>query len=386
MGNVTLFRYLNENREHLNNPEIINLFKKAVDDLLRFQTDGIKEFPIKYARPVSGFDKRSVMFDLNYFKYSFVKTNEITFDENKLEDDFERFAEILLQADSNYFMYRDFQSRNIMMHNDQYWYIDFQGGRKGPLQYDLISLIFQAGANLPEEVRESLYGYYIEKLNKKLPHSVDDFEKYYSDFVFFRLMQVLGAYGFRGLFQRKGHFLESIYPALNILETQLDKRHFTAHLPELNRILENLIKRKEQYKPVAVEPEKLTVEINSFSYKKGGVPYDFSTNGGGFVFDCRALPNPGRLAELRDFTGKDIEVVRYLEQFKEIDNFKKNNFNLVDQSINNYLKRGFSRLQVNFGCTGGKHRSVYMAEALKKHLKNRPELLIVVRHMGQDKL
>ncbi len=383
LGDTTLLKYIEENRNKLNGDEIVSLFKRAVDDLLLFQTEGIKGLNLSYAFPVSQFDKRSILWDLNYFKYSFVKTNEIETDENRLEDDFETFASVLLGAKAEYFQYRDFQSRNIMIHDNRYWYIDFQGGRKGPLEYDLVSLIYQAKAGLTPDQRDELYSYYLKKLQTIEPGATESFKKHYKYFVYFRLMQVLGAYGFRGLFQRKPHFLESIYPAISALEQQLQRCEFPGNMPELRNILLKIKEIKERYRPVSNTNDILTVEINSFSYKKGGIPYDISPNGGGFVFDCRALPNPGRLPQLRDYTGKDKPVVEYLENFEEIAFYKKNVFGIVTQSINNYLKRGFSRLQVNFGCTGGKHRSVYMAEALRSYLSKKEGIRIVVNHKEQ---
>ncbi len=385
LGDTTLLQYLEKNREQLSGEEIEKLFQRVIDDLLRFQMEGIKGLKPEYAYPLAEFNRRSVLWDLNYFKYFFIKTNEISFDENLLENDFQAFADVLMQPARDFFHYRDFQSRNIMMKEDAFWYIDFQGGRRGPLPYDLISLLYQAKAQLTEEQREHLYHYYLEHLAHLQPNAVSEFEKYYSDFLFFRLMQVLGAYGFRGLFQRKPHFLESIYPAISTLEQQLDKRHRTIETPELLSVFNRIISIKEKFHAPLFPKEKLRVEINSFSYKKTGIPYDMSPNGGGFVFDCRALPNPGRIPQLRDFTGKDKPVIAYFSQFNEISMFKTNTFNLVEQSIANYLSRHFTRLQINFGCTGGKHRSVYMAEALKHHLEKRENLTIVVKHLEQEK-
>ncbi len=385
LGNTTLLKYLEENRRNLTEDKIVSLFKKAIDDLLLFQIEGIKGLNLNYAFPVSEFNKRSIFWDLNYFKYSFVKTNELEFDENSLEDDFDTFSQLLLGTKLVFFQYRDFQSRNIMLFENKYWYIDFQGGRKGPLEYDLVSLVFQAKAGLTQNQRNKLFDYYLEKLSETEPSAVESFKTHYRHYVFFRLMQVLGAYGFRGLFQRKPHFLESIYPAVNTLEEQLNYWGFPDNMPELKNLLFNITKLKNKFLPVPTADKNLTVEINSFSYKKSGIPYDISPNGGGFVFDCRALPNPGRLPQLRDYSGKDKPVIEYLEKFEEIEFFKKKVFGIVDQSIDNFLGRGFTRLQVNFGCTGGKHRSVYMAEALKSHLSRRDKVIVIINHKERDK-
>ncbi len=386
LGDTTLLKYLEENKNILPEDDLLKLFHRAIDDLLHFQIDGIKDFKTTYAYPVPEFNKRSIIWDLNYFKYSFIKTNELTFNENRLEDDFTTFAHILMQTNCNYFLYRDFQSRNIMLHNEHFWYIDFQGGRKGPLQYDLISLIYQAKAGLTIPQRDKLYNYYIKKLAAINPEIVADFEKYYSDFVLFRLIQVLGAYGFRGLFQRKPHFLESIYPAITTLKQQLQNNTILSEVPELINVLQQITKIKDNFKPLTAINNTLLVEINSFSYKKHGIPYDISPNGGGFVFDCRALPNPGRISELRNYTGKDKIIIDYFEQHKEITEFKTNVFNIVNKSINNYTKRHFTRLQVNFGCTGGRHRSVYMAEQLKKFLEKQKNISTIVKHFELENI
>ena len=358
----------------------------VIKDLLRFQIEGIKDLDISKAYPAKEFDYRSVMWDLNYFKYSFVKTNDISFDENLLENDFENFAKSLLKTGTNFFMYRDFQARNIMVKNEKLWYIDFQGGRKGPLQYDVVSLLFQAKANLPDKFRNELLEVYLKGLEEILTGQSADFKKYYPHFVYFRLMQVLGAYGFRGLFQRKSHFLQSIPFAIKNLKNFLENNPFPDEYPELKKVLLQIANLKGYDFPV-FSKEKLNVFITSFSFKKTGYPVDITENGGGFVFDCRALPNPGRIVELRNFTGLDKEIKDYLAPQKEIKEFLDNVFALVDLSIDNYLERGFLNLAVNFGCTGGQHRSVYSAEMLKKHLndKYRKKLNIILKHIELDK-
>ena len=365
---------------------IKGVYHKAVKDLLRFQVEGIKDLDISKAYPSGSFDYRSVMWDLNYFKYSFVKTNDISFDENLLENDFERFAKSLLDTDLNFFMYRDFQARNIMVKDDSLWYIDFQGGRKGPLQYDVVSLLYQAKAALPDEFRDELLEVYLRGLEEILPGQSADFKKYYPHFVYFRLMQVLGAYGFRGLFQKKSHFLQSIPFAIENLKNFMDTNPFSDEYPELKNVLIQIADLKSYDFPT-FSKDKLNVLITSFSYKKTGYPVDITENGGGFVFDCRALPNPGRIAELKDFTGLDKEVIEYLETKHEVKRFLDNIFELVDLSIDNYLERGFSNLAVNFGCTGGQHRSVYSAEKLKKHLneKYNGKLNIILKHIELEK-
>ena len=340
---------------------------RVVDDLVRFQAEGIKGLDLSVAFPTGRFDKRSVMWDLNYFKYYFVKTNDIIFDENILEDDFNLLAEHLLQAESDFFMYRDFQARNIMVNKYDLSYIDFQGGRKGPLQYDVISLLYQAKANLPDEFREELLEAYLKKLEKTLPGQKEKFLKTYPLFIYFRLMQVLGAYGFRGLYQRKAHFLQSIPLAIENLK-QVVKRYPVVDYPELGNVIEQITKLTD-YRYTPFSKDKLTVTISSFSFKKSGIPVDITENGGGHVFDCRALPNPGRIKELKEYTGLQDPVIKYLESKQEMSDFLHHVFSVVDQSVDNYLERGFNNLMVSFGCTGGKHRSVFSAENLKRHLK-----------------
>lgn len=365
-GNITLLDLLLQ--EGLTD-KVKGYYFRVVSDLVRFQAEAIRGLDLSVAFPAGSFDKRSIMWDLNYFKYYFVKTNDITFDENLLEDDFVLMASRLLQTDSDFFMYRDFQARNIMVNRETLSYIDFQGGRKGPLQYDVISLLYQAKANLPETFREELLNTYLEKLESILPGQRDKFMSTYPMFIFFRLMQVLGAYGFRGLFQHKAHFLQSIPYAIENLKRVLQKYPMPG-FPELNRIFEQIGKLKD-YHFVSLPHDKLTVSLSSFSYKKSGIPLDITENGGGHVFDCRALPNPGRIAELKEFTGLQPPVIEYLKDKQEMTDFLDHVFAIVDQSVDNYLERGFNSLMVSFGCTGGKHRSVFSAENLKRYLQEK---------------
>jgi len=380
LGNTNLFYYVSQGIDE----KVISYYKSAIRDLLKFQIEGIKGLDLDVAYPVKSLDQRSIMWDLNYFKYYFVKPNGIIFNENKLEDDFEAFSQYLLNSDLNYFMYRDFQSRNIMIYNDELWYIDFQGGRKGPLQYDLVSLLFQARAQLSEELRSDLKSYYLSELEKTVPGKSNSFNKYYNEFIYFRLMQVLGAYGFRGQLQRKTHFLKSIKLAIESLSTQLKFAAPNLELPELLSVFKQIIETSPSNNKVN-KLDKLSVSINSFSYIRSGIPDDPTQNGGGFVFDCRALPNPGRIRELRDYSGLQMPVINYLENKPELSRFLENIYGLIDQSISNYIERGFEHLQVNFGCTGGKHRSVFCAEKLADHLKKtNAKIDIRLNHLMAD--
>ena len=364
--------------------EVLSFYKQVLDDLIRFQVDGIQQLDMDVAYPVKEFDQKSIHWDLNYFKYYFIKPHELDFDESKLEKDFIRFSDVLLKADSSFFMYRDFQARNILIKDNKPWFIDFQGGRIGPLQYDLVSLLYQAKANLPTEIKDELYAYYLLKLEKKIPEISSTFNKYYTYFIYFRLMQVFGAYGFRGLIQRKGHFLSSIPFAIQNLRDLLLNTNLTEDFPELGKIFMQIIELKNY--PIKLdEKTKLTVRINSFSYKKTSYPIDYSDNGGGFVFDCRSLPNPGRIKSLRDYNGTQEPIINYLQEKKEVATFLDNAFSLVGQAVDNYLERGFSNLEVSFGCTGGKHRSVYSVEQLSAYLKKYGDQIVIQkRHIQQD--
>ena len=362
LGSEDLFSIVLNRGEQAARP----FYLKVVEDLIRFQLEGGENLDYDVAYPVSEFNRRSIIWDLNYFKYYFVKTHDLLFDEYRLEDDFQAFADLLMQSSSVYFMYRDFQSRNIMLHNDEPWYIDFQGGRKGPLPYDLASLLYQARANLSDPFRQEMYRHYLQILESELPEEVESFEIQFPYFVLFRTMQVLGAYGYRGMIQRKGHFLTSIPFAAENLPKLLSEK-FKERFPELYNVLKE-IPGLEQYRIKVEKSTKLKVEITSFSFKKTGYPADHTENGGGFVFDCRALPNPGRIDDLKEFNGTQDPIIHYLSGKEEVKDFLENIYKVVDQSVANYIERGFTNLQVNFGCTGGKHRSVYSAENLKAHL------------------
>lgn len=380
LGDETLLNILEKKKINGSDAAMVSLYKPVLDDLLDFQLEGIQGLNLEYAFPVTTFTEQSVKWDLNYFKYYFIKSNNLDFDEQKLEDDFNAFTQRIMAAEMNFFNYRDFQARNIMRFEDQWWYIDFQGGRKGPLAYDLVSLLYQAKAGLSENVRSQLLDYYFMKLDEKIPGKSSEVKVHFNDYLYFRLMQVMGAYGFRGLFQGKPHFIQSIPLAIENLYEQMKLKPLGTEFTEMKKIFNQIIELKPQYETPDTEASVLTVIINSFSYKISGIPLDYTDNGGGFVFDCRALPNPGRIKKLMDFNGTELPVIEFLEKEPTVQDFMKNAFQLVDQSIENYLERGFNHLQVNFGCTGGKHRSVFMAEALAKHLGKRVGVKVEVHH------
>ena len=336
--------------------------------LPRIQNLGRQNLNFQYAYPRDAFDNQSMMWDLNYFKYYFLKLINLFFDEQELENDFQTFINFLLRAESDFFLFRDFQSRNIMLKNDNVYFIDYQGGRRGALQYDLASLLYDGKANLSNSDREKLFAIYLDEAEKVLSIERQNFIRYFDGFVLIRILQALGAYGYRGYFERKSHFLLSIPYALKNLSFLLENSKNLPDIPLLRELLVALI--QSPIFPSLSKRNILTVTITSFSYKKG-IPQDFSANGGGFVFDCRALPNPGREKLYANATGKDISVIAYLEKYSEVAQFKERTFALVESSVNNYLERKFTNLMVNFGCTGGQHRSVYFAEQLQKYLKEK---------------
>ncbi len=381
-GNNTLFDLLM--REGLSR-EVKDYYFQAMEDIVRFQAEGINGLDLSVAFPAPEFNTESIHWDLNYFKYYFVKTNPIVFDEKLLENDFNTFAQKLLNAESSFFMFRDFQARNIMVNDGKLTYIDFQGGRKGPLHYDVVSLLYQAKANLPQSFKDELLEHYLTRLEAVLPGRKESFLNDFPYFIYFRLMQVLGAYGFRGIYQRKAHFLQSIPLAIESLRNLLALHPLTG-FDELNAVFKQIIALNDFNYKLLVK-NKLNITLSSFSYKKSGPPVDITENGGGFVFDCRALPNPGRMPELRDFTGLQEPVISFLKNQVEMTRFLENVFSIVDQSVDNYLERNFNHLMVSFGCTGGKHRSTFSAENLFRHLKEKygDKLDVRLKHIQLEK-
>ncbi len=362
--------------------KVINLYKKALGHLVKLQVLGHQGLDYTKAYPTERFDRQSIIDDLNYFKYYFVKPHEeIDFNETRLGKDFEAFADFVSQAPCDFFMYRDFQSRNIMVNDGELYFIDFQGGRKGPLNYDVVSLLYQVKAQIPQATRDELVDYYKAELSQYINPEAVKFDTYQPYFVYLRLMQVLGAYGFRGLIQKKSHFIESIPYALREIEA-LSKAVPLTKYPELQNVINQLNKLDAKYAALIAPPAgKLTVTINSFSFKKG-YPTDFSGNGGGFVFDCRALPNPGREPEFKTKTGRDWEVIDYLMAKPPVHVFLDHVKGIIGQSVDNYRERHFSNLMVSFGCTGGQHRSVFFAQTIYEWLKaTYPDIHVIVNHI-----
>ncbi|MCD6354436.1 MAG: phosphotransferase [Prolixibacteraceae bacterium] len=383
LGDTTLFNFLSSTHEQEGfSKNIITKYQQVLRELPKIQIVAGKNLDYSVCYPRAAFDKQSMMWDLNYFKYYFLKLAKIPFDEQALEDDFQAFSDYLLSADSDYFLYRDFQSRNVMLKDDKVFFIDYQGGRRGALQYDLASLLYDGKADIPESVRTQLFNFYLNELKKYLPVNEAEFSASFKGFVLIRIMQAMGAYGFRGFYEKKEHFLKSIPFALKNLEYLLKDLNLPVKIPELLNVLEHLI-HSEFLKEIGQETSNLTVTVISFSYKKG-IPVDSSGNGGGFVFDCRALNNPGRHAEYKNLTGKDLEVQKFLEQNSEIELFLNAVKILAEQSVKTYLERGFTHLSLNFGCTGGQHRSVYSAEKIARYLQNNYPVNVVLIHREQQ--
>ncbi|UAY52204.1 RapZ C-terminal domain-containing protein [Ferruginibacter albus] len=383
-GDVSLLNVLEDKGQ---SPEVYALFEKSLKALSLLQINGDKNLDYSKCITSKEFGKQAIISDLLYFKYYFLDTLKIPYDKEKLIDDFDALATYLSYADHKYFMFRDFQSRNIMVQNDEAYFIDFQGGMKGALQYDVASLLWQAKAELSDEWKNKLLQYYMNCVEEVLQTKIDKtrFESQYNGYVLIRLLQVLGAYGFRGLFERKAHFLISIPLALRNLKWFINNKHVGIALPEFERLLgliveEKLINHFETIK--ATDETPLIVHINSFSYKNG-IPVDTSQNGGGFVFDCRGILNPGRIEAYKKQSGLDKEVKDYLEQETDMPAFLNSIYDLVDISVTDYIKRNFNSLQINFGCTGGQHRSVYASEALARHLKNKFKVKVILNHMNQ---
>ncbi len=382
LGDVTLFSFLESSRPEGFSESVITLYKKVLDHLLCFQIDASTNLDYSVCYPRAAFDRQSMMWDLNYFKYYFLKLAHINFDEQKLEDDFNVFADYLLQADSGFFMYRDFQSRNIMICDDKLYFIDYQGGRKGALQYDVASLLYDAKAAIPQHVREELLDYYIERLKEKIQIDEAKFRKLFYGYVLIRIMQAMGAYGFRGYYEKKSHFLKSIPHAVSNLKWILEHVGLPVKAETLQHVFSQIIENKHLQKFSEITSERLTVTVNSFSFKKG-YPHDLSGNGGGFVFDCRALPNPGRYEEYKSLTGKDKAVIEFLEQEPETELFFQHTNSLVSQAVENFQRRGFTRLMVSYGCTGGQHRSVYFAQRLADHINDKYDIDVILDHTEQ---
>jgi aminoglycoside/choline kinase family phosphotransferase len=385
LGDTTLFDYLGSNRaDGLIAPEAIEAYRKVVATLPRFQVEAGRDLNYKVCYPRASFDRQSISWDLNYFKYYFLRLAGVPFNEQALEQDFSRLTKFLLGANHDYFLYRDFQSRNIMLRNRQPFFLDYQGGRKGALQYDIASLLYDGKADLPPELRQELLEYYLDCLSSHIKLDRGAFMEHYYAYVYVRIMQALGAYGFRGFYERKPHFLQSVPYALKNLRWLAHQVKLPIALPELLEAFHSML-ASEKLQGLASSAQALTVRIFSFSFHSEA-PIDNSGNGGGFVFDGRCLPNPGRQEQFRALTGRDAPVIDYLNRQNSVHQFLAGVLSLVDASVRAYQERGFKSLMVSFGCTGGQHRSVYLAEQLAHHLRGNSGADVVVRHIGLEKM
>ncbi|MDB5033073.1 MAG: Phosphotransferase enzyme family protein [Chlorobi bacterium] len=404
LGDITLFDALAAARNGDEfPPDVLEHYRRVVDLLPVVQVDGGRAIDYSVAYPSAEFDRRSMAWDLNYFKYHFLKLAGIPFNEARLQSDFERLCDFLLTADRSHFLYRDFQSRNIMLRGGEPWLIDYQGGRRGALQYDIASLLYDAKADLPEPLREELLGRYMDALADRVAFDRDRFVEEYRGYVLIRILQALGAYGYRGFFERKPLFLASVPYAIRNIERVLE-RGLPVDLPELRMVFERIAASDLRdpgmvatvgNAPVAeglpeataavVEDDGLTVTVRSFSYRRG-YPAENSEHGGGFVFDCRSLHNPGRYEPYKALCGLDAEVVEFLEREESVEAFWDGVRALVDGAVRAYMERGFSNVSVAFGCTGGQHRSVYFAERLSRHLrKEYPTVRVVLEHREKER-
>lgn len=386
LGDATLLDVIgNHQHDFSDQSPLPSLYRQSLDQLVSMQMSGRQELDFSICYPRAAFDKQSIMWDLNYFKYNFLKFMSVVFDEQKLEDDFNSLADFLVHFEQDFFLFRDFQSRNIMIHNGEPWFIDYQGGRRGALYYDVASLLFEAKTALPTHFRAEMLDYYFHLVQQHLGIGWNDFEKGFYGFLLIRMLQAMGAYGYRGLFEHKPLFVQSIPGALSNLEWYRHHIELPLHLPELNRCFDQLLNQQYRSALPILSLGKLQVTVVSFSYKKG-IPVDYSGNGGGFVFDCRAVNNPGRFDEFKNLTGKDQPVSDFLDNQSSMQTFIQSCAKLIDQTVSEYTIRGFSHLMVCFGCTGGQHRSVYAAERLAQLLRGKQNVDVVVEHREQRQL
>jgi aminoglycoside/choline kinase family phosphotransferase len=387
LGDTTLFNALVEARKaepRVDFPaSILPMYERVVEVLPRFQVEGGRVVDYSVAYPRGAFDRQSMLWDLNYFKYHFLKLAHIPFNEQRLENDYHTLTDFLLRADRRHFLYRDFQSRNIMMVDGEPYFIDYQGGRRGAPQYDIASLLYDAKAAIPDDVRDHLLGHYLDELAKYLDFDREQFIQLYRGYVLVRIMQAMGAYGYRGFFERKPRFLQSVPFAARNIRGILEEGLPVA-VPELEDVLQRIVKEWSSKNETRAERPGLTVRVSSFSFKRG-YPDDDSGHGGGFVFDCRALPNPGRHIEYRTMCGRDAGVVEYIERCSEAHQYWSHVRSLADAQIEEYLRRGFTSLSIGFGCTGGQHRSVYFAERLAAHIRHEfPQVNVTLVHREES--
>ncbi len=367
---------------------VFSLFQKSLSSLAKLQVIGGEGLNYDKCLTSKEFGKHSILTDLLYYKYYFLDTLQYPYDKQALIDEFELISDQLSDGHYKNFMFRDFQSRNIIVQNNEVFFIDFQGGMQGGLPYDVASLLWQAKAELPQEWKDKLLDYYINEVQQLLVDKLDAvaFKKQFNGFVLLRLLQVMGAYGFRGLFERKAHFLTSIPLGLLNIKSFLTYNTIANDTPVFAGILKWMVGNEVIQRftpPKANDQTPLVITINSFSYKKG-IPTDDSENGGGFIFDMRGILNPGRFDEYKKLSGLDKPVQDFLEQRTKMNVFLNSVWDLIDITTENYLERGFASLHINFGCTGGQHRSVFAAEQTARHLKNKYKVKTILQHTNQQ--
>ena len=380
LGDMLLFKEIEKGRltRSFSSAEK-DLLAKTISRLPDIQFAGADDMDFSVCYPAVSFDERSIMWDLNYFKYCFLKATGLEFSEDKLEDDFQTMAKVLMRSNTDTFMYRDFQSRNVMIVDGEPWFIDFQGGRKGPFYYDVASFLWQEKANIPDGLRHELLEVYLDSVRKYHPIEREEFIANLRHFVLFRTLQVLGAYGFRGYFEKKPHFMQSVPFAIANLRALLHEPY--AEYPYLNELLLKLVNMKQFTDEL--DRKRLTVRVFSFAYKKG-IPNDVTGNGGGYVFDCRAINNPGKYERYKPFTGLDSNVIRFLEDDGEVITFLDHCYALTDATIERYIERGFTNLMISYGCTGGQHRSVYCAQHTAEHIAKKYSVKVELIHREQN--
>ena len=386
LGTVTLQDYLkaNRNEDGEYNTTAKSMLHKVMAQLPDFQFKGASGYVFQQCYPVSSMDEMSIMFDLNYFKYCFLKLTGIEFNEVKLQEDFQRFTVDIMSDCLNNFLYRDFQSRNVMIVDGQPRYIDYQGGRRGPIYYDVASFLWQSSANYSDALRDELVDTYLTSLLQYKSISREEFVRHLRKFVLFRTLQVLGAYGYRGLWEKKQYFVKSIPLAMKNLEWLIRKGVINEY-PYLKEVAEMLVEdhHSRTFNPDVNPKPSLVVKVFSFSFKNG-VPEDESGHGGGYVFDCRGTNNPGRYEEFKNMTGLDQPVIDFLEKDGEILSFLEHIYPLVDFHTKRFIERDFTSLMISFGCTGGQHRSVYCAQCMAQHLHRKFGVKVILCHREQN--
>ncbi len=371
LGNQTL-----KNHIRLHPHTKLELLRKVLDYLVKFQTIDLSGFDWSKCYPAPAFDRTAYMFDLNYFKFMVLRLLKVHYNDLALEEQFQHLLDRLLETEHKYFVYRDFQSRNIMLFKNDLYFIDYQGGRRGSLFYDLVSLLYDTKLELTHEERMGLAKHYFNRTKHLHNLSFASFWDYVLLFALVRKMQALAAYCFRGIVENKVIFLSGLQKAfgqvMDIVKNNLFQQEFTLLVDYISEAYRNLPYRRQKVE--------VSIEINSFSYLHGGYPPDEYDNGGGFVFDCRMLPNPGRLEQFAHRTGLDSEVASWLEVQPEFEEFIVSAFRMIYQAVITYQAKGYTHLQVNFGCTGGQHRSVYCAKKIAWLLGQFFDTEIVVYH------